>query len=253
METRTLDKAGPDGSQDRIRVAALVKIQGEIPVPERDPEDTVTTWPNLVVWEFIAAMLFTVMLIVMSWLVNSPLVEHANADLTPNPAKAPWYFMNLQELLLHMHPSLAGVIVPALVFVALVMVPYLDNTSEGLGRWFTSRRGLRIALLSSAFASALVTAMVVFDEFVGVRRLLAPLGVPAFVIEIVIPVAIMVGLPVLLLHVVKSLWGKPNSREMLTALFFGFVATYVVLTIIGTSFRGPGMHLFWPWEMPPAH
>ncbi|MDP2936332.1 MAG: hypothetical protein Q8O86_07575, partial [Dehalococcoidia bacterium] len=81
---------------------------------------------------------------------------------------------------------------------------------------------------------------------------LAPLGVPAFIIESVIPVVLMVGLPAVLLYLVSAIWGRVNTREKMIALFFGFVATYLVLTIIGTAFRGPGMHLFWPWEMPPA-
>ena len=254
MESRLTTKSGgPNGAEDRVRIAAIVKVQGEVPALQREPDDTVTTWPHLVVWEFIAAMLFIVALLAMSWLVNAPLVDHANPDLTPNPAKAPWYFLNLQELLLHMHPSLAGVIVPGLLLLWLMTIPYLDNTTEGAGQWFTSRRGARIAIFSSVFASVLVPAMVAFDEYVGVRRVLSPMGVPTFVIESVIPVAVMVGFPALLLYLVKAFWGPVNRREKLMALFFGFVATYLVLTIIGTAFRGPGMHLFWPWEMPAAH
>jgi hypothetical protein len=252
MESRLRAKASrPDGGEERLRVAALVKAEGEIPVLQREPEDTETTWPHLVVWEFIAAMLFIVILLAASWVVNAPLVEHANPDVTPNPAKAPWYFLNLQELLLHMHPSLAGVLVPGLFLLWLMTIPYLDNTTEGVGQWFTSRRGARIALFSSIFAAVLVAGLVVFDEFLGVRRLLAPLGVPTFVIEALIPIAVMVGFPAILLYLVKAIWGQTNRREKLMALFFGFVATYLVLTIIGTAFRGPGMHLFWPWDMPP--
>lgn len=254
MGVRTLGKTGgPDGSEDRVRVAAIVKVQGEVPALHREPDDTVTTWPHLVVWEFIAAMLIIVALLALSWLVNAPLVDHANPDLTPNPAKAPWYFLNLQELLLHMHPSLAGVIVPGILLVWLMTIPYLDNTTEGTGRWLTSRRGAFIALFSSTFAAVLVTAMVLFDEYVGVRRMLNPMGIPAFVFESLIPVAVMVGFPALLLYLLKAMWGQLNRREKLMALFFGFVATYLVLTIIGTAFRGTGMHLFLPWDMPPAH
>ncbi|MDP2726738.1 MAG: menaquinol-cytochrome C reductase [Dehalococcoidia bacterium] len=246
-------QTGPDGGEERVRIAALVKARGEAPFLEREPEDTETTWPHLVVWEFVAAMLFIAILLVISWLVNAPLVDHANPDLTPNPSKAPWYFLNLQELLLHMHPSLAGVIVPALLLLWLMAIPYLDNTTEGQGQWFASQRGAPIALFSSVFAAVLVGAMVLFDEYLGVRRLLAPLGVPTFVIETIIPIAVMLGFPAILLRLVKAIWGQVNQRDKLMALFFGFVATYLVLTIIGTAFRGPGMHLIWPWEMPPAH
>ncbi|MDP2660708.1 MAG: menaquinol-cytochrome C reductase [Dehalococcoidia bacterium] len=254
MESRTPNKAtGPNGSEERLRIAALVRVKGEAPVLQRDPDDTVSTWPHLVVWEFIAAMLFILLLLAVSWLVNAPLVDHANPDVTPNPAKAPWYFLNLQELLLHMHPSLAGVIVPGLLLLWLMTIPYLDNTTEGIGQWFSSGRGARITLFSSVFAAVMVAAMIIFDEFVGVRRLLTPLGAPAFVIETAIPVAIMAVLPALMLRFIGRIWGQLNRRETLMALFFGFVTTYLVLTIVGTAFRGTGMHLFWPWEMPPVH
>ena len=93
--------------------------------------DTVQVWPHLVVTEFLGAVVFTINLILLSTLVNSPLEELANRDSTPNPSKAPWYFLNLQELLLHMNAALAGVIVPTVALVGLAAIPYIDKGSEG--------------------------------------------------------------------------------------------------------------------------
>ena len=69
-------------------------------------------------------------------LINAPLLNRANPDITPNPSKAPWYFLNLQELLLHMDTGLAGVIVPTVALIVLVAVPYIDRSNEGQGVWF---------------------------------------------------------------------------------------------------------------------
>ena len=78
----------------------------------RQREEELLVWPDLVFIEFIAALLFTLTFTALSILINAPLQDRANPATTPNPSKAPWYFLNLQELLLHMHPALAGVIVP---------------------------------------------------------------------------------------------------------------------------------------------
>src|SRR5438309_10748539 len=75
--------------------------------PSEQEADTVQVWPHLVVIEFLAAVIFTINMVLLGTLINGPLAELANPDRTPNPSKAPWYFLNLQELLLHMDPSLA--------------------------------------------------------------------------------------------------------------------------------------------------
>src|SRR6476659_56993 len=113
--------------------------------------DTVQVWPHLVVIEFLGAVVFTIMLVLLSTLANAPLEPLANGDKTPNPSKAPWYFMNLQELLLHMNPALAGVIVPTLALVAIAAIPYVDRGTRGLGVWFYSPRGPRIAIYSTIY------------------------------------------------------------------------------------------------------
>ena len=86
--------------------------------PRREREEELLVWPDLVFVEFICAVLFTLSFTVMSAVVNAPLINRANADITPNPSKAPWYFLNLQELLLHMNPALAGVIVPTVALIS---------------------------------------------------------------------------------------------------------------------------------------
>ena len=86
-------------------------------------DEEVLVWPDLVFVEFIAALIFTLTLFLLAFLVNAPLLDQANGDVTPNPSKAPWYLLNLQELLLHMNPAMAGVIVPTIWLVILGAFP----------------------------------------------------------------------------------------------------------------------------------
>src|SRR5439155_15471547 len=117
--------------------------------------DTVQVWPHLVVIEFLASVVVTINLTLLSTIVNAPLEPLANPDRTPNPSKAPWYFLNLQELLLHMNSALAGVIVPTLALVGLACIPYFDKGTKGLGVWFYSKRAYGIMAFSAIYALVL--------------------------------------------------------------------------------------------------
>src|SRR3970040_3088652 len=93
--------------------------------PKREREKEVLVGPDLFFVEFIAAVLFTITFLLLSVFINAPLLNRANPDVTPNPSKAPWYFLNLQELLLHMHAAWAGVILPTIFLVFLAVIPYI--------------------------------------------------------------------------------------------------------------------------------
>ncbi len=243
---------GADLEAQKKRLAALVREYGAQKV-EREPSNTVLVWPNLLVIEFLAAAIMTFGLVILSILMNSPLEDHANPDVTPNPSKAPWYFLNLQELLLHMDPSLAGVIVPGLAILALMTIPYVDNVVGDTGIWFSTPTGKKCALIATGFALICVPVMILFDNFVGVRPTIASIpGVDAMgltdpIAEFVIPIAIMLGLPAILVQLIRPL--QPSRRDILIALFTGFVVTYLILTTVGTAFRGEGMKLYWPWQI----
>src|SRR5438105_8478442 len=139
--------------------------------PAEQEADTVQVWPHLVVIEFLAAVIFTINLVLLGTLVNGPLDQLANADCTPNPSKAPWYFLNLQELLLHMNPALAGVIVPTLALIALAAIPYVDRGTKGLGVWFYSKRGPRIMAFSALFAVVGLGLLIALDKFVIPKKI----------------------------------------------------------------------------------
>jgi hypothetical protein len=119
--------AGPGGHTQRL--LTVVK-SGSIQDVKSDPVDKVHTWPHLLAIEFVAALACTAFLFVFSWVVNAPLLQAANFNQTPNPSKAPWYFLGLQELLTMFHPMIAGVTLPTVGLVALMFSPYLDKTAS---------------------------------------------------------------------------------------------------------------------------
>jgi len=222
-------------------------VRGTTPMADTGVEDTVMSWPHLVVMESIAILGVSLVMLVISMVANAPLREIANPDVTENPAKAPWYFLNLQELLLHMNPSLAGVIIPTIVIAALMAIPYLDRDPRDVGIWFASKKGRAICLWSALYTAIAVVALILFDEYVSMRKLISePEVIPGWVIPLLV-MGILMG--VLRLGVQR--W-RPSKREVVLALFTGFVVAYVILTVVGTFFRGYGMHLVLPWELPPG-
>ena len=115
---------GPGGHTQRL--LTVVK-SGSIQDVKATPQDKVHVWPHLLVVEFVAALACTAFLLVFSVFVNAPLLELANVNETPNPSKAPWYFLGLQELLKWFHPMVAGVMLPGMGLVGLILAPYTDR------------------------------------------------------------------------------------------------------------------------------
>jgi quinol---cytochrome c reductase cytochrome c subunit, bacillus type len=114
------------GANDKHRLLALVPPEG-IQRVEREQGDRVNVMPHLLIEEFVAMLVLTAGLLVFSTFVNAPLRQLANANLTPNPSKAPWYFLGLQELLRYFHPMIAGITIPTFILVGLAAVPYIDR------------------------------------------------------------------------------------------------------------------------------
>lgn len=133
------------GSTKTYGLMALVK--GVSPAVEKEPEDTVPTFPHLVYRELILALLIMIVLHVFSLLFNAPLEEIADPTHSPNPAKAPWYFLGLQELV-HYSAFIGGVIIPILVVVGLILIPYIDRNPKGVGVWFSRDRKVAITIFT---------------------------------------------------------------------------------------------------------
>src|SRR5918992_2998755 len=155
--------AAPIDEAKRQRLLELVRGRA-MARPTDLSEDEVMVWPSLVVVEALSATVFLLLLTAFSILVSAPLTARANPNQTPNPSKAPWYFLNLQELLLHMNAGLAGVIVPTAALVAIAAIPYFDRSPLGVGILGTSAKGRRIAAFSTVFTTVVLVAMIYLDE-----------------------------------------------------------------------------------------
>jgi quinol-cytochrome oxidoreductase complex cytochrome b subunit len=224
------------------------KVGGVIlPAVDGDPSSPrgplVPTSPHLTQREGAAALvvLAAVMLAAAAW--NAPLLAQANPGASPNPAKAPWYFMGVQELLVHLHPAFGAVAVPLLALVLLAALPAIGGTERPTGRWFGSPRGARLALESALLAAALTVGAVVTNEPLRQGRAWFPGLSPA----------VRGGaLPLLVAAVVVSLLVLVARRRGATRLegvqaAFTFVAvSLAVLTVVGVVFRGQGMALVLP-------
>jgi len=116
--------AGPGGHTQRL--LTVVK-SGSIQDVKAQPIDKVHTWPHLLAAEFVASIACTLFTFLFSIWVNAPLLQHSNPNQTPNPSKAPWYFLGLQELLTMFHPMIAGVTIPGVGLIVLIFAPYIDK------------------------------------------------------------------------------------------------------------------------------
>ncbi|HEV2074473.1 MAG TPA: hypothetical protein VGR29_12650 [Thermomicrobiales bacterium] len=249
----------PAAIDEKKRQKLLELVRGRALARPTDlAEDEVMVWPSLVVVEAVSAVVFTLILVVLSLLVNAPLLERANPNQTPNPSKAPWYFLNLQEMLLHMDAGLAGVIIPTIALGGIAAIPYLDRSPLGVGILGTSSKGRKIIAFTAVYTTVVLVGMVVLDEITergtqfGIGKALQDQGAPEWVggivlssLFIIVSIAVLVGL-------VQAIF-KPTRRELIIALFTGFFVTYFVLGIFGTSFRGQGQNLTWPWDLPLVH
>lgn len=222
-------------------------VKGTSPMVGKGPEDTVMSWPHLLILEVLAALGTTVLLLFWSLAIKAPLREMANPDVTENPAKAAWYFLSLQELLLHMHPALAGLFIPGMMIIALMAIPYIDRSRKDIGMWFASKKGGLIAIWSAVYTAICIPGLILFDEFIRVRSLVSE---PEVFPEWIIPIVVIGGLAILLFLLIRR-W-HPSTREVLIGLFTAFVVTYFMLTLSALFFRGLGMHLTWPWDLPPG-
>ena len=193
-------------------------------------ERWVMTFPHLIVREVILLQVVVIVLSLAAILFDAPLEGIANPEETPNPAKAPWYFLGLQELLHYFPPIVAGVLLPALVIVALVVIPYARVNLEAGPLW--EGRGRRAAFALAAAAAALTLGVAAFGCW--------PIAVPTVLLALAM-LAARGGERGGRLR--RALWRVTLPEWIMT----WFVVVAALLTAIGTFFRGPGWSWVWPW------
>jgi quinol-cytochrome oxidoreductase complex cytochrome b subunit len=208
--------------------------------PESQPEK-VLALPHLIYREFVVSLVLVAFILMFSVFVTASLGEVANPGMSPNPAKPPWYFVGIQELLLHFHPTFAVLVLPVAGTVALFSVPYLAYEQDTSGIWLASHRGRRLAAVAAVVAVMVTTALVVLDEYWIDFGSWLP-WLPSVVSNGLVPVALLIA----------GLWGidvwlrkrhGASRVERVQTLFVAVLVAFATLTAIGVWFRGAGMAL----------
>ncbi|MCC6955427.1 MAG: hypothetical protein IT316_01455 [Anaerolineales bacterium] len=236
-------------SKSSAKTYSLVELVHRAPtfMVDHGPDDTVFAFPLVALLELLLTLGVSLVLLWMSLSVNAPLEEIANPNQTTDPAKAPWYFMGLQEMLEHGHPTLMAVLLPTLMVIFVVLIPYLDNDSHGAGRWFTNQRGKSITIKTALYVVIVMPIYIFLDSMFPPRELLRGIF-PDLVSQVIIP-AIFMGVIVLLPLLVLNRY-HPTPREVMLVLFTVLFVSAIVFTLTGFLFRGPGFKLYLPWAMP---
>jgi len=225
--------AGVEGGSDRP------ERPGEKPATER-----VLFLPHLLLRETVVALVLVAVILQLAIFIGAPLGEPANAGMSPNPAKAPWYFLGFQELLLHFHPLFAVFVIPLLAALALAYVAYARYDADLAGDWFLTPRGKSMALVAAGVALVVTPAWVLLDEFgppAGAGPPMLP-GITDGLLPFFLLLAGMTGFYVLIKRRFQA-----SRNEALQALFVLAFVGFACLTVVGIWFRGAGMALVWPW------
>jgi quinol-cytochrome oxidoreductase complex cytochrome b subunit len=227
-----------------------VRKAGGVVVPPPGPGEPTTAEPEKVLFlpyllmrEVSLALVITAVVVVLGAAVGAPLGAVANPGMSPNPAKAPWYFLGFQELLVHFHPVVAVVILPIAGAVALLLLPYVTDDDERAGAWFLSDRGRRAARAAAVAALLVTPAAVVLHEVVGRRWTVGTTWLTGGLL----PVAVIGLGGTAFVRDARRRLGLSRNETVQTAVVLVAVA-FVVLTVVGIWFRGPGMSLVWPWN-----
>lgn len=224
-------------------------VRDRSPAVNMDPKDTVPSWPHLLRAELVVFMVTMLVCVVLGVVADAPLKELANPAVPENPAKAPWYFLGLQEMVSY-SAFMGGLVIPLIVVVGLGLIPYLDREPEDAGVYLSGERGKRVAVQSLIFgAAAAVLAVAVPVNFGWLRNWFPDIH----------QLAIILVNPGTLLTAAYALWSivvlrrSGSTRMAAIALFTCFLVGFAILTYVGTYLRGPNWGFYWSADGWPVH
>jgi quinol-cytochrome oxidoreductase complex cytochrome b subunit len=224
-------------------------VRDRKPATNQDPADTVPSWPYLLRAELLVFMLCALVSLALGMLLDAPLKELANPSVPENPAKAPWYFLGLQEMVSY-SAFMGGMVIPAIVVIGLALIPYLDRETEEAGVYFSGKRGRSVVLKSAAFSLvAAVLAVAIPVRFGWIRNWFP--DVSQLVIILVNPGTLLTA--AYALHSLFVMKRTGSTRMAALALFTSFVVGFVILTYVGSMLRGPNWDFFWSPSDWPVH
>lgn len=235
MEKKNSYEAGfsSDAKKDPQRIVFITrktsaKVKG-------DAGRQLMSYPHVILREAVVFEILTIVLVAISLFWNAPLEQLANPLLTPNPAKAPWYFLGLQELLHYFPPFVAGILIPSLVVIALVVIPYSHINIKGEPLWGGNRKRRLVIFL--AVVAALLSFFAFYAESIPWDAIVPTLTVAGIALYSYTIAAETGG-------TLEFLRTRPISWWVMT----WFIALSLTLTMVGTFLRGPGWTLVWPWR-----
>ena len=218
-----------DAKKDPRRVVFVTKKTSAKVVGERGPQ--LMTFPHLLIRETIAFQVLVIAMVIVALVWDAPLEQLANPLLTPNPAKAPWYFLGLQELLHFFPPFVAGILIPTLVVIALIVIPYFNVNVEGRALWaHRPAQHLRAILIVVFVLLGFLAAFHAWTIFVP-TALVATLLLISYTGR----------------QAEEAWFGSLGSKPLSWWIMTWFIAVAICLTAVGTFFRGPGWSWVWPW------
>lgn len=247
-----LSSMGTDEQQPVIKTYGLMALMhGKTPAVNRELRNTITTWPHVLYVIGAVTMVTVLAMLLLGVWFDAPLREIANPAVAENPAKAPWYFLGLQELVSY-SAFMGGVGIPAIVVIGLALVPYLDREKEDVGLWFSGRTGRWVAGWSALFGTVTIVGMLWFTVSIGwLRDWEATAKVPQIVITLFNPGTVfVVAFAVWSMVVVKV---THSTRMGAIALFTCFLVGFVILTYFATVHRGPNWEFYWSKADWPVH
>ena len=229
----------------RVRKAGGVAVpytsEGNTPVAHA----SVPAIPNLMLREAAVALILLAFLLVLSMLFDAPLDSKANAGLSPDLTKAPWYFVGIQELLIHIHPLVSLLVIPAMLVTALLALPYLKYQPHTVGVWFASTKGRKLALIAAVTSLVATPVWILLDETI-LDSGASALGVTPLLSDGLLPLCILC-MAIFAYYAAIRIKYHPSTDETIQSMSVLLLVAFVVLTITGIWFRGPGMKLITPW------
>ncbi len=223
-----------------------IRKDGGLSRPVRYAEDKGSTnkwyaWPVLMWTELGLFLLVVAVILFIALLADAPLLEQANPSFPENPAKSPWYFLGIQELVSY-SAFAGGLLIPVLYLVFLFSIPYRDREDKYVGEWFSGKRGLNVVWRSAAFSFLLVVLQLFVMIRFGWLRDWFP-GISQWFVLLVNPATITGGIFILMAEIIRR--RSHSSRMAVLALFTSTFMALVIFTVIGIFFRGPNWEFFW--------
>jgi hypothetical protein len=231
-----------------LGIASGTTVQVDDPTT-LDEDNSVPATPHLTVRLLLVTLATVAGTLILALIFQAPLEEAANPQVTPNPAKAPWYFLGLQEMVGY-SALMGGVIIPGIVVLGLALIPFLDREQRRIGFWFTDGPGRRWGLLGFLYGAVVSSLCVAIAILFPMRTLFSGIESQLF-FDLVNPSTLLLVLFAGLYFVVLKI--TSSTRYAAIATFCAFIIAFVLLTYIGTALRGPNWDFYWPWQAWPEH